>query len=454
MERGIRISLRMNTAEEPPPTPDIDPEERLLLRRPLSLDHHKSSHNNLFLRILLGVLVAHVIALLSLYFSGKLNDYVPREIRINIAPPPPAIMPPKPLPEPPLGELKAHEPNQMRHAPQPAPQPASNTRTVATKAAPGETGDLAPSSPDAPVLGPSPDIDTKDIRDIAGSISAPGAPTAGDAPAGFANGKVNGRIYFIRLKHDIGNWYAHQDGVTALLAFMNRYFQCESENRPMTAQEIQQKYLSKGAIPSFIYVSCDDNFSLTTDEASILRGYVDRGGFLFLDSAPDEITRGVVADQLAKVVPSGRLAPLSPSHPINRFLFRLAQPGVGENWSDAKNYGITVGDRLAVFYTPGNLAHYYELSRDKSDDYSTAQFQMGANVVAYAINHGVQSAVQQRPGARGAITRNTLQNLGFLDKPHAAAVSGASPTHAPKPPKIAPGAKPGDEQPADVKLVD
>jgi hypothetical protein len=444
----------MNTAEEPPRTPEKPPDEPLLLRRPTSLRKHKSRHDRAFLRILLAVLVVHVIALLSLYFSGRLNNYVPREIQINISPPPPAVKPPPPLPEPPIGELKPHEPVKVRHAPQPAPQPASHTRTVATKAAPGETGDIASTPPDVPIDGPSPDVDTRDVRDIAGAVSAPGPAAAGEAPAGFANGKINGRVYFIRLKHDIGNWYAHEEGVSALLAFMNRYFQCETENRPMTAEEIQQKYIAKGAIPSFLYVSCDGNFSLTSEEATILRGYVERGGFLFLDSAPDELTRGVVAEQLAKVVPSGRLAQISPAHPINRFLFRLAQPGVGENWSDAHNYGITLGDRFAVFYTPGNLAHYYELSRDKSDDYSTAQFQMGANVVAYAINKGVQSAVQQRPGARGTITRSTLQDLGFLDKPRTTPDGNPPAKSPPKTQKVAPGAKPGEEQPADIKIVD
>ena len=218
----------------------------------------------------------------------------------------------------------------------------------------------------------------------------------------------------------------------------------------MTAAEIQTNYIAKSAIPSFIYISCDGNFSLTDREASILRGYIDSGGFLFLDSAPDDLTRDVVSSQLARVVPGAPMEPIPPSHPINRFLYRLAQPGVGENWSDARNYGISKNGRLVVFYSPGNLAHYYELAQGKNDDYSTAQFQMGANVVAYAVNKGVQAAVQQRPGARGTITRATLQDLGFLDR---AAPSTTAKKHGP-PPKIVPGKTPAQDVPADVKLVD
>jgi hypothetical protein len=413
---------------------------------------HETRSNSLFRRILAIVFVGHIAVFVALYYTGKL-DYLRREVRVTVVPMPNA--PPvqdKPLPAPPLGEVKQSPTTPVRQLPHPTPQPPSHTRAVATIAAPGEIGDIAPQEPTAPELSPSPDVDTKDVRDIAGSVAAVGPAAPGAAPAGFPNGRIDGRIYFIRLKHDIGNWYAHTEGVSALLEFMNRYFRCETENRPMTAAEIQQKYIAKGAVPSFIYLSCDGNFSLTTEEASILRGYIDSGGFLFLDSAPDEITRGVVAAQLGKVVPGARLAPISPSHPINRFLFRLAQPGIGENWSDARNYGITRGDRLVVFYSPGNLAHYYELAQGKSDDYSTAQFQMGANVVAYAINKGVQSAVQQRPGARGAITRSTLQGLGFLDRSSSPSPSaGKSPL---KPRKIVPGKTPAQDEPADVKLVE
>ena len=48
------------------------------------------------------------------------------------------------------------------------------------------------------------------------------AKASGDVPAGFPDGKVNGRVYFIRMKQDSGSWNENDEGVKRLLNFLNQ----------------------------------------------------------------------------------------------------------------------------------------------------------------------------------------------------------------------------------------
>lgn len=362
----------------------------------------KDAGSRIFWRIVGFVLVFHVIILILLYINGCLNEYIPQEIRIPIIM---AALPPSQisrLPASPLGELRRARPRHLRTDEHPRPQVATRSRALTVSVRYVAPPALAPEPAHAKLEVPEDAPDATDAPPDPGRIAVKGPTSAGDVPVGFSSGRIDGQVYFIRLKHDTGDWYAHTEGIAALLAFMSKYFRCETASRPMTAQEIETNYLSKGAIPSFIYISCDDSFSLSDKEAGILRSYLQRGGFLFVDSAPDDQTRQTVAEQLARVLPGQALQPVSQSHPINDFLFRLQAPGIGENWSDQRNYSVSLGNRVAVFYTPGNLAHYYELSRDKSDAYTAAQFEMGANVVAYAIAKGVRSEAAPGPAPRQA----------------------------------------------------
>lgn len=244
-----------------------------------------------------------------------------------------------------------------------------------------------------------------------------GTRNGSDIPRGFMEGKINGRVYFIRLKHGSGAWNAFSAGTRRLLQFLNNTsFRAETEGRAMTASELQSRFMRRGAQPTFLYIYCDASFKLTQAEVNILRTYVSKGGFLFLDSRPDSEIKTLVAKELDKVLPGTRLTALTNNHPINSFLFRLSAPGVGENFIDKKNYGVTRNGRLTVFYTMGNLSHFFETNDPKSVEYATAQYQMGANVMVYAIRKGNSRDITKLRGANARITTQALEKLGFLEK--------------------------------------
>ena len=281
----------------------------------------------------------------------------------------------------------------------------------------------------------------------------------GAIPRGFAEGKVNGRIYFMRLKHGSGAWNAYSGGTNRLLDFMRTTsFKSESEGRAMSAVELKNKYMKAKAPPTFLYLYCDDSFSLSSTEVSILRDYMASGGFLFFDSRPDPDIRERVSREMNKVLPGTRLAAISNGHPINSFLYRLNSPGVGEQFvGTPRNYGITQNGRVVAFYTPGNFSHFYDTTSPGEAEYAKAQYQMGANVLVYAMKKGNPSGVSKLRGANAKVTTQQLIDMGFLDKPAKSAKPGGPKPSVKikKPPKpgATPGAAPPDE-PDDIKVLD
>ncbi|HOF90090.1 MAG TPA: DUF4159 domain-containing protein, partial [Armatimonadota bacterium] len=230
-----------------------------------------------------------------------------------------------------------------------------------------------------------------------------GDPNSPGWRRGDPHGTEQGRVYFIRLKHGSGAWNAHAAGISRLLAFLNGYFPCETESRAMTAAEVAERFLTPGTPPAFLYLYCDETFALAPRETAVLRAYLDGGGFLFLDSRPDPVIRDDVGRELAKVLPGSRLAPVAKHHPINTFLFRLGAPGVGLNVIEKTNYGITHNGRLTVFYTLGNFAQLYASFPPTADAYVKAQYQMGANVMLYAIRQGNAADIRREAGASARV---------------------------------------------------
>lgn len=246
-------------------------------------------------------------------------------------------------------------------------------------------------------------------------VMAQGDGEDAEIPPGFVNGKKNGRVYFIRLKHGADTWNNYADGPKRLLAFMNIYFACQNDIWPMTAPELYSNYVNKNAPPSFLYLYCDNNFSLSPSELIILRSYINKGGFLFLDSAPGQDVYNKVALELQRVLPNEQMTDIPPEHKINSFLFQLDFPGIGLNTVTQRNYGITRDEKLLVFYSMGDSSIFYNTCPPDPDfSYALAQYQMGLNVIFYAITHGDDSGMTKRTGANARITQSIIDQLAKL----------------------------------------
>ena len=230
---------------------------------------------------------------------------------------------------------------------------------------------------------------------------------SGDVPLAFNDGKINDKFYFIRVRHT-GNWNSYSNGMNNLLQFMNNSgLSAANSETPMSLKDIDANYLNKGGVPSFLYFYCDTNFSLTADEVEILKKYIDKGGFLFIDSRPDSNVETVVRNQMEKVFSPSTLSEIANGHEINTYQYKLVLPGTGLNIArEAANYGIQKDGRYVVFYTKGHFVQLYSaISPNTQEKYFQAQYQMGVNVVMYAINKGRTGAdVRIDEAAKNTIT--------------------------------------------------
>ena len=428
----------------------------------------------------------------GLWFAGYLAAHAqaakPPEIRLAMAQPPPPPPPPEPKKEEvhdiskPLGKINGDKTvtkirkgtNMDPHA-QPGAKGAKTFGNHQTMSSP--TSDPSQASvefnPDArssEYLGPGDSLDVKDLNKV-GRVGGggddwgdPNGDPNGGVPVGFPDGTVGGKVYFIRLKHGSGAWYAWNNGTQRLLHYLNQAqgLPCQTETWPMTTAELKKKYMSKGGIPSFLYLYVDSTFALTSGDVTVLREYMDKGGFLFLDSRCDPDIKDRVAHEMDKVLPGTRLSTISRSHPINNFLFALSDPGLGENPQAQSNFGISRNGRLVVFYTMGNFSHLYESHDPNEFPYVTAQYQMGANVMLYALTKGDATGVARKKGASAKITTAALEKLGLLSpSPSSSSTTtpGGAPTESVKVPRKpiagqpdSPDAPPPD--PDEIKVIE
>ena len=343
-----------------------------------------------------------------------------------------------------------------------------NQRTMASPTD-GGAGDVAydPDAKGYDLYGPGDSLNVKDLHNIGqpggggDDWGVPDGDPDGGVPAGFAQGKRNGRVYFVRLKYGTGaGWLNGNSGTQRLLAYLNRTFPCESDTWPMTTGELRKKYMNKGVQPSFLYAYCDEKFKLSSEDVLVLREYMNKGGFLFLDSSIDSLIKDVVGRELEKILPGSRLAPISNNHLIYRFLYILNPPPVGMNVFDKKNYGITRNGRLVVFYCMGDLAPIYTAYTPDDDPLWAGQYQLGANVMLYGITKGNPQGFVQQQGAKVVITTQVLEKIGFLsaapaEKPRE---PGESVKVKPPPSETTPGGDDSSEllpeNPDEIKVLE
>lgn len=410
---------------------------------------------------LMGVFIAHMVVGGTLWGIGVYLKAHPPEIRIKIktieeTPPPPKEEKQPPKVEKPINSLappkgsKSGEIDQKQMPKGTSVDAAKAVRTAGHVLTGHKRGATPiPDNPDGSFSWSIGGAMRKEWLDgkLFGKDEKPGTPEGegdGPVPYGVADGKIGGRVYFMRLKTETGPWSANPNGTRNLMGFLNKFLKCETSDRAYTATELRDKFLKYNVAPSFLYIVVDDSFSLSSTEVNILNSYIGKGGFLFIDSRPDPFIRAAVAKQLSRVIPGERLSPIAPGNIINHALFDLPIPGYGENWIEHKNYGVNHDGRLVVFYGPGNFAHFFDANPPgNSDPYFAAQYQQAVNVMIYAIMRGNVGGTRIA-GAKATVTAHTM---AALEKVFGAGFATSGGTGS----KIIRG---GKDDPTDVNLND
>jgi hypothetical protein len=232
---------------------------------------------------------------------------------------------------------------------------------------------------------------------------------------------------FLRTKYNGGDWYtdvSYSDISQSDIQISRKIQQYTNIPVEIDNNEAQYITLDDQEIFSypFLYITGHGDLHLSEREQSMLREYLERGGFMLADdcSGFDYAFRR----EIAKVFPDNPLKPIPIDHPVYRSFFQLRMPGNWDSYSGHDTYsplfdtaikynyqsrrglqsntvwggdkqvrpwheGIFIEERLALLYTMNDLGCAWE--GHQCTPYGEAQregaFKMGINIVVYALTH-------------------------------------------------------------------
>ncbi len=227
--------------------------------------------------------------------------------------------------------------------------------------------------------------------------------------------KARRPMLLARLHYGQGDdWNQHRRSLYHLLDSAERAWQ-----RPMGYQvvDIDAATVEDLLETPVLFISGRESPEFSPEQVQKLRQYVDRGGFLFAESCcGGKFDQGFRQLMLAMFPEAGtQLRLLPPNHPVWYAEEKVAPDQLRELW------GIDVGCRTGVVYSPTDLSCYWELAGprrgaelpDSVKQRIAAAEAIGLNVLAYATGRAPKYRDPAMPVA-GADSSETLPERGTL----------------------------------------
>lgn len=211
---------------------------------------------------------------------------------------------------------------------------------------------------------------------------------------GWPNGMDGGKVRFIRLKYNGGDW--DQDmGKGAdynMLLKIKEWagFDIASETEFATADEIENRFRKKGKKPPFIYITGGNKggINLSAKEVKQLRDYVLKdGGMIFADNGGGNFD-GQFRNMMKRVLPNHSFVDIANDDIIYQapFHFPNGAPRLFHHSGD-RALGIKNNGRWIVFYHQGDINDAWKVGGSGlSAQQQEMAFRLGANVICYAFS--------------------------------------------------------------------
>jgi hypothetical protein len=217
-------------------------------------------------------------------------------------------------------------------------------------------------------------------------------------------------VVMAQLKHGEGHdWNHHRSGVHHLTMDVQRRWQQKLSWQTIDVQAATLEDLLETPV---LFLSGSQSLQFTAEQRSRLKGYINQGGFLFVEASCgsqqfDQSFRELMQD----LFPESTLRLLPAEHPI----------WFAEREVDPKHLppllGIDTCCRTSIVYCPQDLSCRWELDRGPRKTAYPAKVQqeidaylaIGANVLAYATNRQLKDK----------LTRPRILNAGSSDQPPA-----------------------------------
>ncbi len=203
------------------------------------------------------------------------------------------------------------------------------------------------------------------------------APAGADAPFQIARLKYGGG----------GDWYANRSSLPNLLSAVRERTTIEAAEREAVVAPLDPELFSY----PYLYATGHGTIKFTDEEATRLRDYLLRGGFLHVDDnyGMDPHFRKAVK----AIFPDNPLVELPYDHEVYHcfYDFPTGLPKIHEHYGGPPHgYGIIHEGRVVLFYSYNtDLGDGWESAEVHNDppDKREAALKMGVNLVVYALSH-------------------------------------------------------------------
>ena len=206
--------------------------------------------------------------------------------------------------------------------------------------------------------------------------------------AGFAGGKKQGKVRFIRLEYAGGDW--DQDfGVGSDLNMLAEYnvrtshaVAAQTESRTIE----QLRSFPVGASPPMVFMTGQGNISLSSSQVKILREFlIDKHGMLFIDNGGSQHFHNQVIGMMKNVLPQVRPAAIPLDDVIHRIPYQIPFLPYVAPHGGKESLGWRLDGRLVCYYHPGDIADAWaDDHAGVSPEIWEACYQLGTNVIFYA----------------------------------------------------------------------
>lgn len=208
--------------------------------------------------------------------------------------------------------------------------------------------------------------------------------------AGFGGGKKGGKIRFIRLQYDGGDWdqeFGIGGDENMLLQFdilTNKQHKIAENTEFRSIAQLAN--FAPEATPPFMYMTGQGNISLSNKDVKTLREYlIDRHGMLFCDNGGSRHFHNQFIATMNRVLPEIRPVPVPLDDTIHRVPYPLPFLPYVAPHGGKQALGWALDGRWLVYYHPGDIGDAWADGHSgvKPEVYE-ACYQLGTNVMTYA----------------------------------------------------------------------
>ena len=206
--------------------------------------------------------------------------------------------------------------------------------------------------------------------------------------AGLSAGTIRGKVRFVRLKYEGGDWHQDMDrgsDLNLLTEFGVRTGWIVND-RPEPMEIGRLKNFPARKSPPLLYMTGQEQIHLSGNEIKILRAHLlDRHGFLFGDNGGSSGWEGQFVGMMRKILPKVEPISVYLDHPIHRVPYLLPKLPYVARHGRSNALGWVVDGRLVAYYHPGDIGDAWAdghsgVPREIWDDC----YKLGVNIINYA----------------------------------------------------------------------